>query len=78
MSVPTVFLCSAKIFTTCCGAAITDDESNCPRCKAEIFPRSHADRWRVAYSKRNRPMIACKAEILVFKRVNTKASESMS
>jgi hypothetical protein len=57
---PTVYLCSqtnSTFFTTCCHAAICDDQAKCPKCKAEITPRSHKDRWNVAYGpwrKRNR------------------------
>lgn len=49
---PTVFLCSqtnSTMFTTCCQVAICDDQSNCPRCKKEITPRSRRGRWEAAY-----------------------------
>lgn len=39
---------NSTFFTTCCGSAICDDESQCPTCKQEITPRSYRGRWEVA------------------------------
>ena len=54
---PTVFLCSptnSTMFTTCCEVAICDDQANCPRCNAEITPRSREGRWEAAYGPQRR------------------------
>ena len=49
---PTVFLDSpnnSTMFTTCCEAAICDDQATCPRCGCDIEPRSRAGRWQAAF-----------------------------
>lgn len=54
---PSVFLCSptnSTMFTTCCHAAILDDQTNCPICKLEISPRSGRDRWDAAFGQQRR------------------------
>ena len=36
-----VYLCSptnSQMFTTCCKAAICDDQQKCPRCKKDVYP----------------------------------------
>lgn len=51
---PTVYLDSptnSTFFTTCCKVAITDDQAKCPKCREEITPRSHKDRWIFAYGR---------------------------
>jgi hypothetical protein len=47
--------CNSTIFTTCCHTAITERESNCPKCDDWIFPDSEdrtyseADRRRLRW-----------------------------
>ena len=51
----TVVLCSptnSTTFTTCCEVAICDDQGVCPRCRAEILPKT--GRWREAYDRARR------------------------
>lgn len=51
---PSVFYCgqtNSTHFTTCCQVAITASESKCPRCGAEITPRSERSRHDVAMRK---------------------------
>ncbi len=48
---------NSTLFTTCCGVAICDDQSTCPRCKQDVpgsvmFGQSW-ERWEMA--KRNSP-----------------------
>jgi hypothetical protein len=50
--VSTVFLDSptnSTLFTTCCEVAICDDQSRCPRCHQEVFPKGRNSRWGMAY-----------------------------
>jgi len=38
---PSVFQCSidnSTKFTTCCSAAICDDQQRCPRCNKDVYP----------------------------------------
>ncbi len=56
-----VFLCSefnSTTFTKCCETAISD-ESCCPKCGKEIYPKGADTRWRSAYAnfKKNKEMI---------------------
>ena len=63
---PSVRLCSptnSTMFTTCCGIAIRDDQELCPECRAEITPRSGADRWEAAFGPTRREN-ARKAKLL--------------
>ena len=49
---PSVFLCSpynSTMFTTCCEAAITDEQTKCPICKQAIEPIGARARWSYAY-----------------------------
>lgn len=43
---------NSTIFTTCCEAAIGDDQANCPRCGQRIEPGDRHARWRVAFTER--------------------------
>ena len=48
---PGVHFCSdtnSTFFTDCCGSAICDGESQCPRCHKEVLPLSHRGRWEMA------------------------------
>ena len=48
----TVYLSSptnSTFFTTCCSVAINDDQSQCPKCREVVEPRSHRARWEKAY-----------------------------
>jgi len=41
---------NSTLFTDCCGTAICDDESKCPKCGKEITLSSRA-RWKTAMLK---------------------------
>jgi len=47
---------NSTLFTTCCGAAICDDQERCPSCGGEIEPRSGRERWQYAYGKQKREL----------------------
>ncbi len=34
---------NSTFFTNCCGCAITDEESKCPRCKKYVYPYEKGD-----------------------------------
>ncbi len=40
---------NSTFFTTCCSAALTDRQANCPACGVEIRERTEAARWEAAY-----------------------------
>lgn len=47
---------NSTMFTNCCGCAITDRETKCPKCKQEVYPgegysehQASRARWEHAY-----------------------------
>lgn len=60
--IKSVFLCSptnSQMFTTCCEAAICNDEVRCPNCNSLVVghdePNEHErgkKRWRIAFHKK--------------------------
>lgn len=40
---------NSTLFSDCCGIAVTDKESCCPRCGNKVIPESPKERWEKAY-----------------------------
>ena len=41
---------NSTLFTDCCGVAICDDQSRCPKCGEEV-PYSRVERWDMAMTR---------------------------